>query len=871
MNFRSRRKRTSLALGICLTVLSGCDSMSTGTKAETNLGENTNIEIWPEVQSAIPRDDSIESAVAKLVSQMTLAQKVGQMLQPELKSVTPEDVKQYHIGSILNGGGAFPDNNKYARIEDWVAVADAFYYASMDTSEGGLAIPVMWGTDAVHGHNNVIGATLFPHNIGLGATHNPELVKQIAAATAREVAATGIDWVFAPTVATVRNDRWGRAYEGYSEDPEIIKAFAGKMIEGLQGEGGSENLLDDTHVVATAKHFIGDGGTHNGIDRGDAAGSEKQLFDIHGQGYVSALAAGAQTVMASFNSWHGKKLHGHQYLLTDVLKGRMGFDGFVVGDWNGHSFVKDCSTTSCPAAINAGVDMLMAPDPDWKELYRNTIRQVEGGQIPLARVNDAVTRILRVKMRAGLFDRGAPSTRSLTNQKQVVGSPEHRALARAAVRESLVLLKNKNSLLPLDRNLKVLVSGDGADNIGKQSGGWTLSWQGTGNSNSDFPGATSIFAGIEDAVSAAGGTATLSEDGSFSEIPDVAIVVYGEDPYAEMQGDIDTLEYQPGSHRDLQLLKKLKREGIPVVSVFLSGRPLWVNRELNASDAFVAAWLPGSEGAGIADVLFKDSEGNVNADFVGRLTFSWPNQPDQAALNRNDDTYTPLFTYGYGLSVSDRDTLVDNLVETGGRIESGNKKLKAQSLYSQRAQTPWALYIGDLREWEVPVNGNTITTRESNNVTIKAINKDMQEDARQVIWGGQSLGQVFLHDTRRSHDLSKMLEHKGTLSFDVRVDAKPTANVFARMDCGYPCRGALNIEKQLKSLQPGQWKNFAIDLQCFANAGTDFKRVTTPLLFATDGALKLSFANVQLQPYNADNADITCPKVAELAATSAQE
>lgn len=858
MHSRVSRKGALLGLSISLAALAGCNTTTPASDTVTDAHAGYDIETWPVVQSAIERDETIEQAVAELLSKMTLAEKVGQIMQPELRNVTPEEVVQYHLGSILNGGGAFPNNDKYASVEDWVALADAYYHASMDTSDGGQAIPVIWGTDAVHGHNNVIGATLFPHNIALGATHNPELIKQIGAATAKEVAVTGIDWAFAPTVAAVRNDRWGRTYEGYSEDPEVIKAFAGKMIEGLQGEGNSTDLLDDTHVVATVKHFIGDGGTQNGIDRGDNIDTEQQLFDVHGQGYVTALAAGAQTVMASFNSWHSQKLHGHQYLLTDVLKGRMGFDGFVVGDWNGHSFVKDCTTTSCPASINAGVDMFMAPDPDWKALYHNTLKQVESGEIPLARLDDAVTRILRVKMRAGMFERGAPSTRSLANKLDVLGSPAHRALARQAVRESLVLLKNKNTLLPLDRKLNVLVAGDGADDIGKQSGGWTLSWQGTGNQNSDFPGATSIFAGIEEVVSAAGGTATLSVDGNFDNKPDVAIVVYGEDPYAEMQGDIDSLEYQPGNHQDLQLLKKLKAEGIPVVSVFLSGRPLWVNQELNASDAFVAAWLPGSEGAGIADVLFKDSKGNINHDFVGKLTFSWPNQPHQTTLNRHGEDYNPLFAYGYGLNASDKDTLADNLVETGGQVLAEDNTLKAQSLFAARAQAPWSLFIGDQRNWQVAVNSNRVSTHQSENVVIKAVNKDVQEDARQVTWGGETLGQVFLYDTDNSHDMRELLGQQAALSFEIKVESLPTAAVTARMDCGYPCQGSVDIEAVLKALPQDQWQNFAIDLQCFAKAGTDFSKVTTPLLLATDGALTLSFANVKLQPNGASNANIRC-------------
>jgi len=508
----------------------------------------------------------------------------------------------------------------------------------------------------------VRGATLFPHNIGLGAARNPDLIESIGRATALEVAATGIDWNFAPTLAVVRDDRWGRTYEGYSEDPEIVREYAGRMISGLQGRAGTSEFLSGDHVIATAKHFVGDGGTDQGVDRGDNLSSEEQLLDIHAQGYFPALEAGVQTVMASFNSWQGQKIHGSHYLLTEVLKERMGFDGFIIGDWNGHAEVPGCSNESCPTTINAGVDMIMVPQ-DWRALLENTLQQVRSGEIEEARIDDAVRRILRVKYRAGLFAKGRPSSRPHAGDASLVGSQEHRDLAREAVRASLVLLKNSQGLLPLARSANVLVAGNGADDISRQSGGWSVTWQGTEIGNEDFPGATSIFAGIEAAVTAGGGTATLSVDGSFQQRPDVAIVVFGEDPYAEMMGDLESLSFSAKYGEPVELLRRLKEQGIPVVSVFLSGRPLWVNPELNASTAFVAAWLPGSEGGGIADVLFRDNEGQVNYDFSGKLSFSWPRDPSQTSLNRNDLDYDPLFPYGFGLTYEDTDTLSDTLPE----------------------------------------------------------------------------------------------------------------------------------------------------------------------------------------------------------------
>jgi beta-glucosidase len=624
---------------------------------------------WPTVTSNIPRDPAIESAVASLVGQMSLAQKVGQMVQPEIQAITPAEVKTYHIGSVLNGGGSWPQGNKQAAAAAWVALADAFYDASMDTSGppgAHLPIPIIWGTDAVHGHSNVLRATLFPHNIGLGAANDPDLIEQIARITAKEVAVTGLDWTFAPTLAVVRDERWGRSYEGFSEDPEIVRTYAGRIVTGLQGAAGASELFNGEHVIATAKHFLGDGGTNRGIDQGDTQVTEAELRDIHAQGYINAIQAGAQTVMASYSSWQGQKMHGSQYLLTDILKGRFGFDGFIIGDWNGHAQLPGCNATSCPAAINAGIDMIMVPH-DWRAFITNTIAQVQSGQIPMSRINDAVTRILRVKMRLGLLgpraNKGRPSQRPLAGQSALLGAPAHRAVARSAVRKSLVLLKNKNRILPLAKNINVLVAGKSANSISNQTGGWTLTWQGTGNSNADFPNAQSIYAGIAQAVSSNGGSATLSVDGSAASSSfAAAIVVIGETPYAEGAGDIaypQPVEHAVRHPEDLMVIERIRAQApnLPIITVFLSGRPLRVNKELNRSNAFVAGWLPGSEGGGVADVLFGDY------DFSGRLSFSWPSTGCQTPINRGG-AGTPLFPYGYGLTYQMIDTLGDNLPET---------------------------------------------------------------------------------------------------------------------------------------------------------------------------------------------------------------
>lgn len=599
--------------------------------------------------------------IAGHVKLLSLEQKVGQMVQAEIASVTPAEAGSYGLGSILNGGGSFPGGNKHASVADWVELADAFHETSTKAN-GGNGVPILWGTDAVHGHSNVYNATVFPHNIGLGAARDPDLVAAIGTATAREVAATGIDWTFAPTLAVPRDDRWGRTYEGYAEHPDIVAKYASRMVAALQGTRSAEGFLGPERVIATAKHFIGEGATVGGRDQGDADCSEETLLALHSPGHRAALAAGAQTVMAAYNSWRGEKVHGHHYLLTEVLKGALGFDGFVVSDWNGYQQVAEDHGEACARTVNAGVDMLMVGE-DWRRTYRDLLQQVRSGVVAEARIDDAVSRILLVKARAGLFHRGRPATRPDAGDFSVVGQSEHRALARHAVRESLVLLKN-DGVLPLRRDMRVLVAGDGAHNIGKQCGGWTLTWQGRDNDNSDFPNATSVFDGIQSAV-ANGGSAVLAPDGQFGDAkPDAAIVVFGEDPYAEGDGDRTHLSHSRVNAKPLAILRRLQALGVPTVSVFLTGRPMWINPELNASDAFVVAWLPGSEGAGVADVLFQARTGEQGPDFHGRLSFSWPGHALQTPLNVGDTNYDPLFPYGFGLRYGEKSPPLEQLEES---------------------------------------------------------------------------------------------------------------------------------------------------------------------------------------------------------------
>lgn len=576
-----------------------------------------------------PEFSVLGSTPAQILAQMTLPQKAAQLIQAEISAVSLDDIRRYGIGSVLNGGGSYPNGNRAATVEDWKAYSEALRVASLDTQLGSAGIPIVWGTDAVHGHNNVRGATLFPHNIGLGAARNAELIQQIGLATAAEVAATGIDWIFAPTVAQAKDYRWGRTYESYSDDSALVESYAQAMVVGLQNNG----------IGATAKHFIGDGGTSRGTDQGNTALTEAQLIEQHGSGYVGAIGAGVHSVMATFNSVNGVKVHGSEALLDDMLRSQFGFQGMVVSDWNGIEQVPGCSASSCPQAVNAGIDMVMVPY-DWKTLHANLIAQVQQGQISQARLNEAVLRVLEFKSALGLLDPSFRVGRDVV--PEVVGSASHRELARQAVRESLVLLKNNGQVLPILPSKRVLLVGAQADSVRHQAGGWSVSWQGDGITNADFPGATTIKQAFDQVLSAGGGVLEYSVNGTYQQVPDVVVVVLAEDPYAEGAGDLQSLDWLSSRSTALQNVQTLRDQGIPVVTLLLSGRPMWMNPEINDSDAFVAAWLPGTEASGISDVLFSDDAGEVRFDFTGRLPFGWP----AVAVNPSNEAL-PVSTFLY--------------------------------------------------------------------------------------------------------------------------------------------------------------------------------------------------------------------------------
>jgi len=786
--------------------------------------ENQKNGIWDSIKP-LPLDPVIESKIDEILPKLTLEQKVGQVIQGDSGSLTPEDVKKYRLGSVLSGGNSAPGPLPYADTKSWLEMADKYYNASIDTTGVEIAIPIIWGIDAVHGHTNLKGAIVFPHNVGLGAMNNPNLIEKIAAVTAHELTVSGHDWTFAPTLALPQDLRWGRSYEGFSENPDIVKSYADRVVIGLQGQFGKEDFMGDGKVISSAKHFLADGATENGVDQGDAKISEEELAKVHAAGYYSAIPAGVQTVMASFSSWQGRKLHGDKELLTDILKGKMGFNGFVVGDWNGHGQVPGCNNTDCAQSLNAGLDMYMAPD-SWKGLYESTLKHVKEGTIPMERLDDAVRRILRVKMASGIFDKGAPSTRANAGNENLLGLPKHRAIARQAVRESMVLLKNNNQVLPIDASKTILVIGDGAENITKASGGWTLSWQGTGHSNDEFPNGESILSGIQEAVHKAGGKVLFSANGNTTLKADVVIAIYGEDPYAEFQGDRKNLDFTPNGF-DVTKLASFKEKGIPVVSVFLSGRPMWTNPEINNSDAFVAAWLPGSEGGGISDLLFQQ---DPSFNFTGRLPFSWPS----SAVVSN--TQKPLFDLGYGLNYNSK-TIVGSLPEISG-LE--NSEISSTGVFFQKGKpvAPWGLWLstGDL----VKQIGSFPTS--VGGLIVSKIDHNAQEDALRIKWT-TSDGDQFRISSSNSADMARQSNGAMELTFNAKSLSKKNTTVQVGLcDNQQRCDKTIDIV-----IEPNQWREYRISLSCFEKLGVDMSKITSAIVLNSNTNSDIGLSNVRLE------------------------
>jgi len=571
----------------------------------------------------------VEVRVADLLQQMTLDEKIGQMVQADLDCVTnPADIETYGFGSMLSGGNSKPagENN----LGNWLKTMCTIQSWALKTR---LKIPLIYGIDAVHGHNDVIGTTIFPHHIGMGATHNPKLVQEADHITALEVAGTGIRWAFAPCVAVAQNERWGRTYESYGQDPKLVSEMAVASIKGFQGNSLS---AQPDSVLACAKHFIGDGGTQNGKDQGNTVCDEATLRKLFLPPYKAAIKAGVGSIMISYSSWNGQKMHGNQYLLTDVLKGELGFKGFLVSDWAAIDQLSPDYKADVETSINAGLDMIMIPNGpgttnNYVEFISDLKSLVAEGKVSPDRIDDAVSRILRIKFQMGLFENPWTDP-SLTAQ---IGSPEHRQVARECVQQSLVLLKNRRHTLPFSKNLKhLVVVGEAADDLGKQCGGWTINWQGEGQLTR---GAT-ILQAIRNAVSV-GTDVTFSPDGDNITNADAVIAVVGEPPYAEFKGDRTNLDL---SADGVALIAKAKASGARVATILLSGRPLILGPALDSSDAFIAAWLPGTEGEGIADILFGDVKP------TGKLPREWPRSNEH--LSVGDKSEKPLFPFGFGLT-----------------------------------------------------------------------------------------------------------------------------------------------------------------------------------------------------------------------------
>lgn len=590
--------------------------------------------IFTATVATVSADAALEKRVETLLGQMTLEEKIGQMTQADLLAMKDKaDVRKYALGSVLSGGGSDPADNQPAT---WRMAVEECETWALKTR---LKIPLLYGIDAVHGNNNVLGAVIFPHNIGLGAANNPALVEKAARVTALEMLGTGVHWAFAPCVAVAQNPRWGRTYESFSDSPELVSTLGVAAVRGFQ----QTDLAAPDSALACVKHYLGDGGTRDGIDQGNTECDEATLRKIHLPPYAAAVKAGVGSVMASYSSWNGKKAHGIKFLLTDMLKGELGFDGFVVSDWAAIDQITKDYRSAIETSINAGLDMIMIPNgtdkPNNYVLFITQLKDlVQEGKVPQARVDDAARRILRIKMRMGLFEHPLPNPTLLAQ----IGSAEHRQAARECVRASLVLLKNSNNVLPLSKQAKrIHVVGKAADDLGVQCGGWTISWQ--GDPGNVTPGGTTILAALRKTMGS-DTKVTFSADGSGAQGADVVVAVIGEPPYAEMKGDRADLNLSPAA---TALVAKAKEAGVPVVTTLLSGRPLVLGATLEKSDAFVAAWLPGTEGQGVADVLFGDYKP------TGKLPRIWPR--DNAHLISGEQTAEgPLFPRGFGLSYGGR-------------------------------------------------------------------------------------------------------------------------------------------------------------------------------------------------------------------------
>lgn len=717
---------------------------------------------------------AVEERVEDLLSRMTLDEKIGQMIQADHKAITNmNDMLTYHIGSVLSGGGSDP-NNGNSPI-DWADLYDSFQQKAMDSR---LMIPIIYGIDAVHGHSNVTDAVIFPHNIGLGCANDSLLTYEIGRITAIEMAATGMDWAFAPCIAVPRNERWGRTYEGFAEIPEIVSSLGVASVKGLQGD----SLNMKSSVVACAKHYMGDGGTTDGIDQGNTELTEAELRDIHLPAYIDAIENNVKTVMISFSSWNGQKMHGNSYLINDVLKSELGFEGFVISDWEGIDQLPGNYSSDILQSVNAGIDMVMVPN-NYAEFFNLLKAHVNSGFVTEARINDAVKRILTVKFELGLFERPYASREYLP----LVGSDSHREVGKEAVRKSAVILKKNDNVLPLPKsNAKILVVGRHANDIGLQCGGWTIQWQG---GVGEITTGTTILEGLQSISS--NNEIIFSEDGSYSgEDPEYIISVIGEEPYAEGSGDREDLNLSSG---DISLIRSLREKGVPIITVLISGRPMIINPVLHMSDVFIAAWLPGTEGSGIADILFGDFSPQ------GLLSFSWPKDMEQLPINFGDSDYMPLFPYGFGITTLENSVQGSNPVINSAMIKLEGNKIELSFNKSMASPINANAQFNIIKNGSEPLNILNINLDENNSNLIIL-------ETEQELYKNDELSLSFISGTIMSEDGGLLLPFNQIEVFNLldylqpsiilpgRVEAENFTNMFGvQTETTSDIGGGLNV------------------------------------------------------------------------------
>ena len=829
---------------------------------------------WRPVVTPAVDGQRCEAWVEDTLRGMTLEEKLGQMIQAEVQQLEPRDIGEYKIGSALNGAGVWPNKDRFTSPLGWAEMIDRYWTASAESfRDRPFDIPFAWATDAVHGHNNLYGATVFPHNLGLGATRDPDLMFRIGQVTAAELSASGMDWTFAPTVAVPLDARWGRFYEGYSQDPAIVAAYADAMVRGLQGSA-------DTAVLSSIKHWIGDGGTRWGIDRGTNFCSEEELIELHSVGYRAALEAGAQIVMVSFNSWENEsnydhaplsgpaynfKLHGSRYLITDVLKGKLGFDGAVLTDWDGHCEISKCTLKDARYCINAGADMLMVEARgDWLAILEQTRLDLEQGHILPERIDDAVRRVLRVKYRAQWSGKPRPVLRpAVQGAASTVGSAAHRQVAREAVRKSVVLLKNNGGLLPLPAHSRVLLAGSAMDSFSKQMGGWSLYWHSNELCQEDFPEGKTLGRSLRDAFS---GSVTSMETHTALDPAafDVVIAAIGEDAYSEMLGDIrpwGTLEYaalKPSYADDLALLRRLHQSGIPVVTVYFGGRPLYLNEEINLSQAFAVAWLPGIAGEGVADLLVRDAEGAIRYDAQGRLPCAWPATPYGFRLTRALDAGAHgnhleyagdeeiLFPLGYGL----------------GMEKAAISDLPLLSLYKHPVRPDPAAPVQDLvllgleadPRLRLRIAGNGFwvgadvaphTPTDALLGRVEPIDFLGHDDAFHIFFNGRIASLYLEFPQWNVEDMRGYVAAGASLTFALRIHERAPGPVRLSAHNCFPSLGVYDATSLFENAPLAEWTRIRVPLAKLEAAGSDFSKINVPFMLHTQARLRFDIGDLR--------------------------